>query len=413
MTEYAYHCSPNGDIEEFKPQVSSHGKPLVYATPNKSLALVFGIPEHNDYIINPVYDAKSNSYIFVEMQPEALTKYYRGKSAYLYTVNKDDFTETTGWPGEICSSKEVKPLSVEFIEDLEQAILDEQKEGRLQIISYDRRNDNGYNIDEFFAYREMRNIFVKKQDAAHNIKHLMTLPNEYIFSIFQEQVNHLCQLFDSSCNISQPRSETAFFPKFLEKCKIDANDEIVRDVFRQIIDFDEYKQQIAITELKSTNNEELLQKILTPLKEVKKIISMNMSESILYKFVTDDDEQNYAKQIKTLKRTENKEVLIELKQTLKSYLGEFNQDVEPLGEDKIIPPKFIDRYKSDSSAESINDIFYNLQYVPVSKRIQAIGEIKATGNRELIKKIVFRLTKLHNNIEKDTKLTIAKSKDRE
>ena len=162
MTEYAYHCSPNGDIDEFEPQVSSHGKPLVYATPNKSLALVFGIPEHNDYILHPGYNKEDNSCIFVEMQPDALAKYYRGKSAYLYTVDKDDFTETTGWPGEICSSKKVKPLSVEFIEDLEQAILDKQKEGRLQIISYDRRNDNGYNIDEFFAYREMRNIFVKK-----------------------------------------------------------------------------------------------------------------------------------------------------------------------------------------------------------------------------------------------------------
>ena len=37
MTEYAYHCSPNGDIKEFIPQVSSHGKAYVYATPNKSL----------------------------------------------------------------------------------------------------------------------------------------------------------------------------------------------------------------------------------------------------------------------------------------------------------------------------------------------------------------------------------------
>jgi hypothetical protein len=84
---------------------------------------------------------------------------------------------------------------------------------------------------------------------------------------------------------------------------------------------------------------------------------------------------------------DNKIVNIVINQ--KSYLVEFNKDVEPLGEDKIISPKFIDRYKSDSSAESINDIFYNLQYVPVSKRIQVIREIKATGNRELIKKIVF------------------------
>ena len=274
MTEYAYHCSPNGDIKEFIPQVSSHGKAYVYATPNKSLSLVFGAPKHGDYIIHPVYNKKDNSCTFVEMQPDALAKYYRGKSAYLYTVNKDDFTETTGWAGEICSSKEVKPLKVEFIEDLEQAILEEQKKGHLQIISYDRRNDNGYNMDELFASRDIAYV-IRKNDEIYEkkyIQYLKKLENKEVFSFFNKRLNLYIESFKDKENIADLNGKTIFTPDYISMFKNDSSDRTINSVFTYLARVpSEYIKQ-AIGEIKATNNKELLQKIIFSLTKLNNMV---------------------------------------------------------------------------------------------------------------------------------------------
>ncbi len=136
---------------------NSKATPYVYATPYKTISLVFGIKGHCDYIIHPIIDEKGNCTI-IEMSPNALANYYRNKSAYIYQVNKDEFDVQTQWRGEICSTHSIKPLSVEYIPDLEKAILQEQEKGHIQVISYDERNNQGINMDEEFASRELGRI---------------------------------------------------------------------------------------------------------------------------------------------------------------------------------------------------------------------------------------------------------------
>ena len=274
MIEYAYHCTSNGDIKEFIPHVSSHGKAYVYATPNKSLALVFGVPEHGDYVVHPLYDSISNTCTFVEMQPDALAKYYRGKSAYLYTVNKDNFTETTGWKGEICSSNPVKPIKVEYIEDLEQAILNEQKSGRLELIQFDERNNHGRNMDDFFAKRDLGYLIKRndEQQAKRFVGNMKNTGNKELFLLFKKHLSTCLESFSSKETKSIPDNERIVPKEILERYKTDTSDEIICDIFYNFnyLSLDNIEQ--ATAEIKETNNRVLMQKIVFRLTKLNNIV---------------------------------------------------------------------------------------------------------------------------------------------
>lgn len=275
MTKFAYHCSPEGEIKEFEPQVSSHGKAYVYATPNKSLALVFGVKGHNSLWIQPVYNNKENTCMFIEMSPNALAKYYRNKSAYLYVVNKEEFTESTGWAGEICSPNPVKPLKVEYIEDLEQAILEEQKSGHLTVIPYEQRNNQGINMDDFFAKRELFFILRRndEQYAQKSILHIKGQENKETYHKLKEQLKSYLDNFNNKQKSSSLSGASSIIPQhFIEKYKTDSSDDAIHRIFYTLNRLSSENIPQAISEIKSTNNKELIQKIIFRLTKVNNII---------------------------------------------------------------------------------------------------------------------------------------------
>ncbi len=293
MTKFAYHCSYDREIEELEPKISSHGKAYVYATPNKSLALVFGVKGHNDFWIHPCYNHENNTCTFIEMSPNALAKYYRNKRAYLYTVKRDEFTETTGWKGEICSPNPVKPLKVEYIEDLEQAILEEQKQGSLTVVPFEQRNNYGKNMDEFFAKRDIIYL-LKRNDEEYSqryIQHMKSLENKEIFSFFKKELEFYKESFSDDKKISLPENITPIAPEFLDMCRNDASEKTVNIILDSIAyaPSKNHQQQI-MSEVKAINNKELVKKIIFKLTKLNNIIKQIDSNSMKTNFNTNTRE---------------------------------------------------------------------------------------------------------------------------
>lgn len=273
MTKFAYHCSANGEIEEFEPKISSHGKAYVYATPNKSLALVFGVKGHNDFWIHPLYNHENNTCTFIEMSPNALAKYYRNKRAYLYTVKRDEFTETTGWKGEICSPNPVKPLKVEYIEDLEQAILEEQKQGSLTVVPFEQRNNQGKNMDEFFAKRDIIYL-LKRNDEEYSQRHIQymkSLENKEIFSFFKKELDFYLESFCSNKEVFLPENITPIPSEFVEKWRNNTDEKTIDSVLSSIMYApSKNHQQQVVSEV--IHNKELKQKIIFKLRKLNNIV---------------------------------------------------------------------------------------------------------------------------------------------
>ncbi len=266
----AYHCSAHGDIKELVPHESSHGKAYVYATPYRILSLVFGIKEHCDYIIHPVVDENGN-YTLIEMSPDALAKHYRDRNAYIYTVKRDDFDIRTQWDGEICSSKSVQPLNVEYIPDLEKAILKEQEAGRIRIISYDERNNNGENLDEKFANRILTDILKHNNDDTYlreNIHGLKHWEGKELFRCFQKRLKHYIDCFKIEEQVTSQEKKHIIPQQYLEKYKNSYDDRTMGKIFEILSDISTDKIPLAINEIKSTCNVKLLDRIIKCLSKV-------------------------------------------------------------------------------------------------------------------------------------------------
>lgn len=136
--KYVYHCSPNGDIEEFDPRVSTHGKAYVYATPSKHVALIFAIEEHTDYKTCESYDAENDKLYVFESVKDSLKRFYKGKSGYLYKLPAEEFQYVEGmWRAEVVSEQKVKPLEVEYIPDIYEKLMQEEKNGNVTITRYE------------------------------------------------------------------------------------------------------------------------------------------------------------------------------------------------------------------------------------------------------------------------------------
>ncbi len=104
-----------------------------------------------------------------------------------------------------------------------------------------------------------------------------------------------------------------------------------------------------------------------------------------------------------------------MQKALNDFLSGFkNKGCNPLQkEHTVIPSKYLEKYKKDCSDETICEILLNLSYCNRQKMPQTIDEIKSTGNRELLKKIIFRLTKIKDVIKKANSPQIGKKHTRE
>lgn len=273
MSELSYHCSPDENIEVFEP-TRSKGKPLVFSTPYKTLAYIFGIKNHNDYKIS----LQTGPLQIVEMCPNALERFYKNQSAYLYTFNAADFSGRTQWDGEITSDKPVKPSSCDFIPDLQAAILEEEKAGRLEILRFPERNKY-FNRDEHLASREYN-----QHISMSFLVYLLDLGNyDFIKQLDKYKDNKLLfEKFSKECacfakNLLQKdiiAQDFGIIPdKFKEKYRHNSDDNTVDEIFLCLFSLRDEKERLnCIGEIKSLNNKELTAKIIFKLKSLSDLL---------------------------------------------------------------------------------------------------------------------------------------------
>ncbi len=138
--KFVYHGSPRKDIELFEPQISSHGKPLVYASPSRTIALLFAHHVGRDYVCS----VRNNPFgipTLKERLKNGLTIRTGTNQGYVYTLPGDSFQPSTQWSGEVVSEEKVKPLEIEFVPNLIEAIEREEREGRLKLSRWSDEED--------------------------------------------------------------------------------------------------------------------------------------------------------------------------------------------------------------------------------------------------------------------------------
>ena len=128
-----YHCSPTPGLtilEPRKPQAFEKPK-SVYMTISLSMALMYGV-RNFEYTYG--YTREGQIY-YEEYFPNALEVLYRGKRASLYLCAPDNVT-TTRIPNEALSATAVPVISETVIEDVCEALLEQERLGTLVIHRY-------------------------------------------------------------------------------------------------------------------------------------------------------------------------------------------------------------------------------------------------------------------------------------
>lgn len=138
-----YHASPTAGLTVLLPSVTRYfGKPKqVCLTELRPMALMYGI-KHFEYTYGY---AKDGRLFYEEYFPNALEELYRGKSASLYVCSRQDGMEATRIPHEVVSAVPVAVEKEIDIPDVCEALLDEERNGTLDVIRWpelsgERRN---------------------------------------------------------------------------------------------------------------------------------------------------------------------------------------------------------------------------------------------------------------------------------
>lgn len=129
-----YHGSPVSGLRMIEPSVTAYfGKPKqVCLTSLLPMALFYGT-RHFEY----AYGFTSSGKIYYEEYfPDALRTIYSGKCASLYYCAENSAFTRTAIPNEYVSGEAVPVLKEQQIPDLLEALLEQERQGTLQIIRY-------------------------------------------------------------------------------------------------------------------------------------------------------------------------------------------------------------------------------------------------------------------------------------
>lgn len=126
-----YHASHISGLKELQPQVSTHGKPYVYAIRSRLMAILFGA-QKDDFDL--LIDGENGKAVLYECYPDAVKAVYSGKNCSLYTVEETGFQKgMTGWDEELVCSTSVTVRLEEKIDDIYQELMLAVKEGTCEI----------------------------------------------------------------------------------------------------------------------------------------------------------------------------------------------------------------------------------------------------------------------------------------
>lgn len=136
--DYVYHGSPVGGLTCLEPRISTHGNSWVYATKDKTIAIVCS-QKKNDFLfcqsIN--HDGKQE---LTERLPNILEEVYKGKKGFIYYLDSANFLEgQTSFSAEVVSDKKEEILHCEVIEDCYEKLCEMEKNNEIILFRYPNR----------------------------------------------------------------------------------------------------------------------------------------------------------------------------------------------------------------------------------------------------------------------------------
>lgn len=135
--EYVYHGSKVHDLKELTPHQSTHGN-YIYATPNKSIAIVMSKCCGNDITYTFGRNDQSKPYDLVERVVDAFDKMYSNDFS-LYTLEANGFKDIHTGFNEVVSEHLVKVLKEEKYDNVFDAVKKLEEEGKIIIYRYPNR----------------------------------------------------------------------------------------------------------------------------------------------------------------------------------------------------------------------------------------------------------------------------------
>lgn len=133
-----FHCSPTAGLTVLQPRkpMFSEKPERVYMTTLLPMALIYGV---QNYEYTYGYTKEGRIYLD-EYFPNALEVLYRGKSASLYLCDPTS-VEQTKIPNEAVSETEVPVIVETAVQDVYEALLEQEKQGALIIRRYYELSD--------------------------------------------------------------------------------------------------------------------------------------------------------------------------------------------------------------------------------------------------------------------------------
>lgn len=183
MDKVVYHGSPNGNIEELKPNICYHQKNCIYATDNLAVAMIFMGKGHGD--LDTRISSVNGIPELVERREGVLEHLYN-KEGYIYELDGTSFEHYDYlWSLEVISfENSIKPINHIYYPNILSALTDEEKKGNIIIYRYPNRPkemplDNSDLIDEY----------ISRENKGHKgeIEHLLNIYPEFA-SVVEEKL---------------------------------------------------------------------------------------------------------------------------------------------------------------------------------------------------------------------------------
>ena len=172
MKAYLFHGSSVSGIETLHATSKLHGTEedkVLYLTANPAYALFYiWDAEHNKRTGKYVTCFIKNGKVYYEEQfPDQLKTFYKGVSGYLYcVVQTEEFSPVKGWEEMWSVGKDTKVAEVRFIPDVYDELMKYEKEGKFEVISYEKvAPERIKDLYEYIARKLVNNGIVKQPDC--------------------------------------------------------------------------------------------------------------------------------------------------------------------------------------------------------------------------------------------------------
>ena len=182
--KYVYHGSNKSNLKVIEPNISTHMKNWVYATPSLAVATIFLSDTGNDlYYYLGGSGTKVSPIILVERKKNMFKDIFN-VSGTIYKLNGENFLENqTGWSMEVVSNKAEEVVEEYTIDNVYNELISLDKQGKLKLYLYPNRPNhipidnsdlipkiirwekNGFNIQKFFdIYPELKEKYIAMRD---------------------------------------------------------------------------------------------------------------------------------------------------------------------------------------------------------------------------------------------------------